>query len=237
MYCCGLSSTRAGDCSCVHGCACNSLQAQRAAGEIDEIASTAGFAITAVAAASDVPPKTARSGGAFLRRTHYSYSVSRAGKLGTTRGWVCRAMQKAPSRITGPFGRSSVGGKCCLTPPLSQFVTLSFGSRRKWGGWISPITRAFSQVGEACHEMAVIRDRIWSWSASHRPHRGADREEVDEHGGLCSTENPAQRPKGEARARQIGRSRGERARGRDGTATCGAVNEALSYRVTETPLS
>lgn len=33
MYCCGLSSTRAGDCSCVHGCACNSLQAQRAAGE------------------------------------------------------------------------------------------------------------------------------------------------------------------------------------------------------------
>jgi hypothetical protein len=25
--------------------------------------------------------------------------------------------------------------------------------------------------------------------------------------------------------------------GRDGTATCGAVNEALSYRVTETPLS
>src|SRR5262249_41237952 len=57
---------------------------------------------------------------------------------------------------------------------------------------------------EACHEMAVIRDRIWSWSASHRPHRGADREEVDEHGALCSTENPAQRPKGEARARQIG---------------------------------
>jgi hypothetical protein len=81
------------------------------------------------------------------------------------------------------------------------------------------------------------RGRIWSWSASHRPYRGADREEVDEHGGLCSAKNPPQRPKGEARARQIGRSRGERARGRDGTATCGAVNEALSYCVTETPLS
>jgi hypothetical protein len=81
------------------------------------------------------------------------------------------------------------------------------------------------------------RGRIWSWSASHRPYRRADREEVDEHGGLCSAKNPPQRPKGEARARQIGRSRGERARGRDGTATCGAVNEALSYCVTETPLS
>ena len=77
--------------------------------------------------------------------------------------------------------------------------------------------------------------RIWSWWASHQPTRGADREEVDEHGALCSAKNPAQRPKGEARARQIGRSRRERARGRDGTATCGAVNEALSYRVTETP--
>jgi len=89
-------------------------------------------------------------------------------------------------------------------------------------------------MGPLSHEMAVIQGRIWLWSASHRP-RGADREEVDEHGALCSAKNPAQRPKGEARARQIGRSRGERARGRDGTATCGAVNEALSYRVTETP--
>jgi hypothetical protein len=91
-----------------------------------------------------------------------------------------------------------------------------------------------SEMGPLSHEMAVIQGRIWLWSASHRP-RGADREEVDEHGALCSAKNPAQRPKGEARARQIGRSRGERARGRDGTATCGAVNEALSYRVTETP--
>jgi hypothetical protein len=68
--------------------------------------------------------------------------------------------------------------------------------------------------------------------ATRRP--GADREEVDA-GALCSAENPAQRPKGEARAREVGRSCGARARGRDGTATCGAVNEALSYRVAEAP--
>jgi hypothetical protein len=44
-----------------------------------------------------------------------------------------RAMQKVPSRITGPFGRSSIGGECSLTPPISQFVTLSFGSRTASG--------------------------------------------------------------------------------------------------------
>src|SRR5947207_15193124 len=46
--------------------------------------------------------------------------------------------------------------------------------------------------------------RIWSWWASHQPTRGADREEVDEHGALCSGNNPAQSPKGEAGARQSG---------------------------------
>jgi hypothetical protein len=139
---------------------------------------------------------------------------------------------KGPVSDNGAF-RTFLRWRGMLSDPTAFSIRHAF----IWFQEISPITRAFSQVGEACHEMAVIRDRIWSWSASHRPHRGADREEVDEHGGLCSTENPAQRPKGEARARQIGRSRGERARGRDGTATCGAVNEALSYRVTETPLS
>jgi hypothetical protein len=71
-----------------------------------------------------------------------------------------RAMQKAPSRMTGPFGRSSVGRECSLTPPISQFVTLSFGSkgrpssparavghRRK----LAPITsEQVDQMGSGC---------------------------------------------------------------------------------------
>src|SRR5262249_47803030 len=59
------------------------------------------------------------------------FSVFQAGDSGTTRGWVWRvmpyadyrrAMQKAPSRITGPFGRSSVAGNA-LCP--RQFLNSS----------------------------------------------------------------------------------------------------------------
>jgi hypothetical protein len=45
------------------------------------------------------------------------------------RGLSPGAMQKAPCRMTGPFGRFSLSGGCSLPPPPSQFVTLSFGSR------------------------------------------------------------------------------------------------------------
>jgi hypothetical protein len=68
-----------------------------------------------------------------------------------TRGWVmARHTLNDPTRKTrivagnakGPvsddgaqFGRSSLGGECSLTPPPSQFVTLSFGSRAaQWRG-------------------------------------------------------------------------------------------------------
>jgi hypothetical protein len=39
----------------------------------------------------------------------------------------------------------------------------------------------------------------------------------------------------QARAREVGHSQGARSRGRDGTATCIAVNEAPSDRVAQTP--
>jgi hypothetical protein len=122
---------------------------------------------------SDVPPKLPRSGGAFLRRTHYSYLSPGPGNSTQRAAGYAASMQKAPSRITGPFGRSSVGGECSLTPHRFLNSSLSFGSRRKWGGWISPITRAFSQVGEACHEMAVI----------HRQNFGRDRLATSRPGG------------------------------------------------------
>jgi hypothetical protein len=50
------------------------------------------------------------------------------------------SMQKAPSRITGPFGRSSIGGECSLTPPFSQFVTLAtrIGFARRSASTITP---------------------------------------------------------------------------------------------------
>jgi hypothetical protein len=53
------------------------------------------------------PPKLPRSRGAFCAACIASYLPRLTGR---------GAMQKAPSRITGPFGRSSVGGECSSDP-------------------------------------------------------------------------------------------------------------------------
>jgi len=88
-------------------------------------------------------------------------------------------MQKTPSSGTGPFGRPSIGGECSVTPPISQFVTLSFGSRaaRWWPSRLvatatenrlsfntanngqqgkSPGSEAGARLGFVCH--GVTRD-------------------------------------------------------------------------------
>ena len=92
-------------------------------------------------------------------------SVFRAGKLGTTRGWVWRVNAKGPVSDNGAF-RTFLRWRGMLSDPTAFSIRHALiCSRRKWGGWISPITRAFSQVGEACHEMAVI----------HRQNFGRDR--------------------------------------------------------------
>jgi hypothetical protein len=58
--------------------------------------------------------------------------------------------------MTGPFiGRSSLGGECSLTPPISQFVTLAFGSRaarRACRAGLSPFLRF-----ELLHEYSEMR--------------------------------------------------------------------------------
>jgi hypothetical protein len=65
--------------------------------------------------------------------------------------------------------------------------------------------------------------------------RGQIHEEIDEWAALCSAMEGAQ-GQDQARAREVGHSRGARSRGRDGTATCIAVNEAPSDRLAQTPL-
>jgi hypothetical protein len=45
----------------------------------------------------------------------YPVSVGRETRHNGAAGYGA-SMQKAPSRITGPFGRSSIGGECSLTP-------------------------------------------------------------------------------------------------------------------------
>jgi hypothetical protein len=69
--------------------------------------------------------------------------------------------------------------------------------------------------------------------ATSRP-GGADHEKVDECAALCSAMEGVQ-GQDQARAREVGHSQGARSRGKNGAATCGAVNEAPSYRVAETP--
>src|SRR5262249_15092341 len=66
-------------------------------------------------------------------------------------------MQKAPSSGTGPFGRSSIGGGCSVDPPISQFVTLSFGSRAaRW--WPSRLVATATE-----HRVSTT---IWSGGAA-----------------------------------------------------------------------
>jgi hypothetical protein len=77
-----------------------------------------------------------------------------------------RAMQKAPSRMTGPFGRSSVGRECSLTPPISQFVTLSFGSK----GRPSSPARA---VGHRRKLAPITSEQVDQRAAAAAPHTWA----------------------------------------------------------------
>jgi len=87
-----------------------------------------------------------------------------------------------------------------------------------------------------CHEMAVIRSRIWSLSAGHYRQPGTDHEKIDECAALRCAKKGRQDP-GQARARQVGHSGGARARSRNGAAVCGpAFNEAPSYRAAEAPI-
>ena len=87
-----------------------------------------------------------------------------------------------------------------------------------------------------CHEMAVIRSRIWSLSAGHYRQPGTDHEKIDECAALRCAKKGRQDP-GQARARQVGHSGGARARSRNGAAVCGpAFNDAPSYRVAEAPI-
>jgi hypothetical protein len=71
---------------------------------------------------SDVPPRTAPLTRGFFTPHAFSLSVSvgRETRHSGAAGYGA-SMQKAPSRITGPFGRSSIGGEysltnCSLTP-------------------------------------------------------------------------------------------------------------------------
>jgi hypothetical protein len=62
---------------------------------------------------------------------------------------------------------------------------------------------------------------------------------INERAALCSAKEGAQ-DQGQARAREVGHSRGAKAcgktRSKNGAAICGeAFNDAPSYRVTETP--
>jgi hypothetical protein len=84
------------------------------------------------------------------------------------------------------------------------------------------------------HETAVIQGQNLVAVGWLPADRGADHEEVGEGAALCSAKDSAQ-DQDQAPAREVGHSRGATSRGRDGPATCGAVNEAPSYGVTETP--
>jgi hypothetical protein len=65
------------------------------------------------------------------------------------------------------------------------------------GGNLSLNAHNRRQLG---HEMAAIRGRIWSHSAVNSRSSGADHEDVDDRGALCSAKEGAQ-DQGEARAR------------------------------------
>jgi hypothetical protein len=94
--------------------------------------------------------------------------------------------------------------------------------------------------GTGSHEMAVIQGQEFGRGrlATSQP-LGANHEEVDERAALCSGKECAQ-DQGQARACEVGHSRGARARGSNGGAICGAAfndaPNAPSHRVTETPL-
>jgi hypothetical protein len=115
------------------------------------------------------------------------------------------------------------------TGPFVLDVTLSKMRRRS-------TNHAFthSTCLHRCHEMAVIRSRIWSSSAGNRP-TGADHEEIDERAALCCAKKGGQ-DQGQARARQVGHGGGARASSRNGAAVCGPFNDAPSYRAAEAPI-
>src|SRR5262249_480079 len=85
-----------------------------------------------------------------------------------------RAMQKAPSRMTGPFGRSSVGRECSLTPPISQFVTLPFGSK---GRPSPPCERGVGHPAHASHRRKLWHQlrpsKLTKWAAAAASHTWA----------------------------------------------------------------